>query len=989
MSLRRSGRGRLDRNKTIRFTFDGQAFSGLRGDSLASALIANGVHLIGRSFKYHRPRGIVAAGAEEANALVTIDRGAGRVTPNVRATTQELFDGLCARSQNHWPSLKYDAMALNDALAMFFPAGFYNKTFMWPGSFWDRVYEPLIRSAAGLGRAPSEPDRDCYASSHGHCETLVIGAGPAGIAAALAASASGERVILADEQSEAGGSLLFEPDVMIDGMSAWAWLDEALAVLRSRDNVRLMTRTSVFGYYHDNFLGACQRLADHKESIENGAPRECLHRLRAGRVILATGAIERPLVFAENDRPGIMLASAARCYLNRYGVAVGETIAVFTSHDSAYQAAFDLSDAGINIAAVVDARQKISDDLLAQALERGIDVRVGAVVTATRGRHRIREITVSRVADGRAYAVREKISCDGLLMSGGWSPSVHLFSQARGGLTWRGDIGAYVPDLANEKVVCAGAVNGTFDLAEVLIEGDRAGGGNRTFAVNAPFHCGGGGFGVMPTNRNEARIKAFVDFQNDVIARDIKLAVREGFRSIEHVKRYTTSGMATDQGKTSNLNALQIASAATRRPVTDVGLTTFRPPYTPTTFGCLVGHNDGALFEVTRKTPIDDWAEANGAAFEPVGLWRRARYFPRGDEDMARAVARECQAVRRSVGIFDASSLGKIEVVGPDAAEFLNRIYTASWSGLGVGRCRYGLMLGEDGYIMDDGVVGRLGEDRFHVTTTTGGAAHVLARMEDYLQTEWPELDVWLTSTTEQWAVIALSGPKTRRLLEPLVAGIDLSPGAFPHMALREAQICGIKARLFRVSFCGELGFEINVPAHCGRALWQRLVAGGREFDITPYGTEAMHVLRAEKGFMIVGQDTDGTVSPQDMGLGWAIDRDKKDFVGKRSLARRDLTCGGRKQFVGLLTSDPNIILEEGAQIVADPDQQIPVDMIGHVTSSYWSPALGRSIALALVKDGRALIGKTIYLPMPDETHSTQITSTVFYDPEGERLNVV
>ncbi|AVX02598.1 sarcosine oxidase [Maritalea myrionectae] len=989
-NFRRVGRGRVNQNAPVEFTFDGATYQGYEGDTLASALLANGVHLVGRSFKYHRPRGILAAGSDEANALVAFDRGPGRVTPNVRATTLELFDGLTAQSQNNWPSLKFDVTSLNDVFSAFFPAGFYNKTFMWPKSFWDKVYEPVIRATAGLGPAPKAEDPDKYEACYAHCETLIVGAGPAGVAAALAAAKQGGRVILVDEQAEPGGSLLSTPEAMIDGLPAADWLARSLNELEQAENVTLMPRTTAIGYYHDNFLGLAERLTDHLKDGEADGPRERLHRVWAKKIILATGAIERPLVFAGNDRPGVMLASAAQTFLNRYGVAVGERIALVTSHDSGYQAAFDLADANSQIVSIIDCRPQVDENLQAEAEKRGIEVRVGWTVTATAGRHRVSGVTTNKVNGDQVDPKGETLSCDAVIMSGGWTPSVHLWSHSKGSLKWREDLAAYVPDKANENAVCVGACNGDFGLGVALATGANAGGGNDSFeAVEPAPWTGDGALEILPTHRDESRVKAFVDFQNDVTAKDIRLAVREGFKSIEHIKRYTTTGMATDQGKTSNLNGLQIASRALNRPVTQVGLTTFRPPYTPTTFGALAGNNGGAAFDVVRKTSIDGWAEENGAVFEPVALWRRARYFPQKGEDMHKAVARECKATRESLGIFDASTLGKIEVVGPDAAEFMNRMYTNPWTKLGVGRCRYGLMLGEDGYIMDDGVIGRLAEDRFHVTTTTGGAPRVLAHMEDYLQTEWPDLDVWLTSITEQWAVIALNGPNARKLIEPFVEGVDLSPDAFPHMAVRECKVCGVDARLFRVSFSGELGFEINVPAHYGRALWEMLYEAGKQYDITPYGTEVMHVLRAEKGFIIVGQDTDGTVTPYDAGMSWAIGKKKTDFVGMRSLARPDIVAEGRKQLVGLKTSDPKTVLEEGAQIVMTPDQPIPMDMVGHVTSSYWSETLGCSVALALVANGHALKGETIYVPMPDEMIEAEIVETIFYDKQGERLNVI
>jgi sarcosine oxidase, subunit alpha len=943
---------RVDRSKPVRFSFDGQSYNGFAGDTLASALLANGVMLFGRSFKYHRPRGLLAAGSEEPNALVSVDRGPGRFTPNLRATNVELHERLNAVSQNRWPSLKTDFGAINDRLGMFFPAGFYNKTFMWPRSFWDKLYEPAIRKMAGLGDAPTEEDPDTYASTYAHCDLLIIGAGPAGIDAALEAASSKKRIIIIDEQDEAGGDALADPLL-------WPWLERSMKALDDAPNVTILNRTTAFGYYHDNFIGAVERLTDHL-AVGGHAPREKLWRIRAGKVILAQGAIERPLVFDGNDTPGVMLSSAAKTFANRYGVAVGKSVALMAAHDSGWHDVFALAKVGVGIAAIIDVREAVDPALVKSAADLSITVKLGNSVIGVSGRHRVNGIEVAR-NDGTS---KSSINCDALLMAGGWTPSVHLWSHSKGTLKWRDDLGAYVPDQPNQNVRCVGACAGVWNF------------GNGTI------------IDVLPTLKDQARIKAFVDFQNDVTAKDIKLAVREGFRSIEHIKRYTTNGMATDQGKTSNLNGLQIASSALAKPVADIGLTTFRPPYTPQTFGALAGHAKGALFQATRTTNVDSWAEDNGAVFELVAQWRRARYFPKAEEDMHAAVNRECLAVRNSLGIFDASTLGKIEVVGPDAAEFLNRMYTNPWKQLEPGRCRYGLLLKEDGFITDDGVSARLASDRFHLTTTTGAAARVLNMMEDYLQTEWSDLNVWLTSTTEQYAVIALQGPNARKVLEPLVEGIDLSAEAFPHMAIREGTICGIPTRLFRVSFTGELGFEINVPTAYGRALWERLMADGAQYDITPYGTETMHVLRAEKGFIIVGQDTDGTVTPFDAGLDWAVGKKKLDFVGKRSLARPDIVASGRKQLVGLLTNDPNVVLEEGAQIVADPNQPIPMTMIGHVTSSYWSATLGRSIAMALVAGGQDKMGETLHIPMPDKTHTAKVSGVVFFDQQGARLHV-
>jgi sarcosine oxidase subunit alpha len=878
-----------------------------------------------------------------------------------------------------------------------FTAGFYYKTFMWPRSFWNKIYEPIIRRAAGLGIAPTQRDPDRYASRYAHCDVLVVGAGPAGLAAALRASQRGAKVFLVDEQSEPGGSLLSEATARIDGQTSWQWLEAALNVLKDMKNVTVLPRTTAIGYYHYNMIGLCQRVTDHLETPPDGAPRERLWRVRARQVVLAQGAIEKPLVFEGNDRPGVMLASAAQTYLNRYGVKVGERVIVATSNDSAWGAAFDLAAAGMKVEAILDIRSDVSADLKKRASQLGIRVLEGWTVSRTLGRRRVSSVRVNRVgADGRAGQAL-KIGCDALLTSGGWTPSIHLFSHTQGKLVWNDDLQAFLPGEAREKVYCAGACNGEFGILAALERGAEAGLAatqqthpavgrpGPAFSVTDDTSMSGVSQRDLPTDGDALKVKAFVDLQNDVTAKDIRLAVREGFRSVEHIKRYTTNGMATDQGKTSSINALVIAADALGKSPTAVGLTTFRPPFTPSAFGTFAGYRRGALFEVTRKTPMDAWMEARGAVFEPVSLWRRAWYFPQGRETMHEAVARECRTVRRSVGIFDASTLGKIEVCGPDAAEFLNRMYINSWTKLAPGRCRYGLLLGEDGYIRDDGVVGRLAQDRFHVTTTTGGDSLVFGMMEDYRQTEWPDLKVWLTSTTEQWAVIALNGPHARKLLQPLVEGIDISADAFPHMSVAEGKFCGVPLRLFRVSFSGELGFELNVPSRYGLAVWKAIYDAGQEFGIEPYGTEAMHVLRAEKGYIIVGQDTDGTVTPDDAGYGQMVGKTKPDFVGKRGLMRPDLVRAGRRQIVGLLTRDPNVVLEEGAQIVADPSA-VPLKMIGHVTSSYFSQELGRSIALALVEDGRARSGSSVHVPMSTVTYTAEVVGTTFIDPDGRRL---
>ena len=997
--FRTNSGGRVDRARVLRFTFDGRALEGYAGDTLASALLANGVHLVGRSYKYHRPRGIMSAGSEEPNALVTIDRGSGRVTPNLRATEVELYDGLVATSQNRWPSLVFDFGSINGLVAPLLTAGFYYKTFMGPrllGSnwAWHKIYEPLIRRAAGLGKAPRDPDPDRYANRYAHCDVLVVGAGPAGLAAALAAAESGARVILCDAQAELGGSLLAERVAQIDGAPADVWLANAVETLAASPRVTLLPRTTAFGYYAQNFVGLAERLTDHLAVPDETAPRERLWQVRARHVLLAAGAIERPIVFPGNDRPGVMLADAARTYANRYGVQPGSRALVVTSCDSGYAAARDLRRAGVEIAAVLDPRPETDSAAIAAVRDVRIDIAFDTTVAATRGRLRVSAAQAGRIALDGSVMPGRWIDCDLIAMAGGWTPAVHLFSQSRGKVAWDAGAQAFLPHVIAPGQVqqSAGACRGVFGLAAVLEDGFAAGraacgrdASARAFKVSEGPLDFRGIVGARVAAASDAR--AFVDFQHDVTVKDLKLAAQEGFRAIEHVKRYTTTGMATDQGKTSNVNALAVVAAHLGKSIPEVGLTTFRQPYTPVTFGTFAGASRGDLFDPVRRTPCDAWARSAGAVFENVGAWQRAHYFPQQGEDMHAAVARECRTVRSAVGIFDASTLGKIEVVGPDAAAFLERLYVNGFAKLGVGRCRYGVLLNEAGFIIDDGVIGRIAPDRFHVTTTTGGAPRVLHMMEDYAQTEFPDLKVWLTSTTEQWAVIAVQGPRARDVLAPLVDGIDLSASALPHMGVIEGRVCGAEARLFRVSFTGDRGYEINVPADYGADVWEAVWREVQRHGGCAYGTEAMHVLRAEKGFIIVGQETDGTVTPDDVGLGWAIGKSKADFVGKRSLTRPDIACEGRKQLVGLLTADPKAVLEEGAQVTAEAKPPVGTPALGHVTSSYWSEALGRSIALALVADGRKRMGERLNVPIPNGDLDVEVVQPVFLDPKGERLN--
>jgi sarcosine oxidase subunit alpha len=987
--------GEIDRARPLQFWWDERALQGYVGDTVAAALLANGVHTVARSFKYHRPRGIMTAGPEEPNALVTVHEGTDREEPNVRATCIALTDGLRVRSQNRWPSLRFDLGATSSLLAGLWPAGFYYKTFMWPRAAWSALYEPLIRRAAGSGRAPTHADPDSYSSRFAHCDVLVIGAGPAGIAAASAAADCGATVIVCDEQSAFGGSILRTPADALRGRSARSWVEQASSELRRDRKVTCLPGTTAFGYYAGGFLGLVE---NNEPSGATSGSRQRLWQVRAKQVVLASGAIERPMMFPNNDRPGVLLADAARSYLNRYAVRVGRAIVVYANHDSGYAAALDIQARAGGVRAIIDPRRGSMSPLAAAARQLGIEVFAGHEVCDTGGRQRIGSVSVAPVAASDS-AVR-KLACDTLLMAGGWTPAVHLFSHTNGKLRWDETLQAFIPGSDGAPAWCAGGVRGIMDLEDAVNDGERAG----RLAAHA---AGVSSHGAAPSSSPQVPVRAcnaayapghilslarrpkvFVDFQNDACATDIALAIREGFRSIEHIKRYTTTGMATDQGKTSNMSAIAIAAALQRRPAESIGTTTFRPPYTPVTFGALAAEHRALDLDPVRVTPIHSWAREHRAVFEPVGLWQRARYFPQAGEDMHAAVRRECRGTRERAGIFDASTLGKIEVVGPDSAEFLNRIYTNAWTKLEVGRCRYGLMLKEDGFVLDDGVVARLAPDRFHVTTTTSGAARVLHHMEDYLQTEFTDLRVWLTSITEQWAVIAVNGPLARQVLEPLVEDIDLSASSFPHMAVREGTICGVVTRLFRVSFTGELGFEVNVPADAAHSVWECVQASAADVGAVTYGTETMHVLRAEKGYILVGQDTDGTVTPHDLGLDWAIGRSKPDFVGKRSLMRSGIARSGRKQLVGLLTSDAQTLLDEGAQVLFERPSSTPQRSEGYVTSSYHSVACARPIALALMTDGRSRMDTTVFVTTVAGAVEAKVVSPLFYDPQGGRINV-
>lgn len=987
---------RIDTRQTFTFTFDGQRCTGHAGDTLASALLANGHMRLARSFKYGRARGILGAGAEEPNVLVQLEEGA-LTLPNIKATQTELYEGLKAASTSGWPSLALDLKGVLGTASRFMPAGFYSKTFKWPRKLWP-AYEAVIRKFAGFGSAPTEPDPEHYDHLYHHVDVLIVGGGACGVLAALQAGQAGLKTLLVDEQSELGGWLLSDPAARIDGRTSDAFLRSARATLDKLPNVTCLSRTTAFGMYQDNLVLAVELLQDHLPPARRNPllPRQRQHKIRARHVVLATGAIERPLVFGNNDLPGVMTVSAGQTFLQRYGVRVGREVVVTGTSDLIYDAANLLAAAGAKVSVADPRPQGVARELAA-----GVTVYQGHAVAEAIGRDRVRAARLVELHPDRDAVVRSgpTLRCDALLSSGGLSPTVHLFCHDGSRPTWSDGLAAFVvPEGGRAGVACVGAVTGRFELqgalqqtteamqsvlatlgVQAVLESPRG----YPLPVQPPRHL----FRVPDGKAEGEGAKAFVDYQNDVTAADIELAIRENWQHVEHVKRFTALGFGTDQGKLSNVNGFVITARALKRPVAEVSTTTYRPAYTPVSLGVLAGTMQGDTFDPVRTTSIHASHVARQAELEPVGQWMRPWYFPKAGEDLHAAVRRECLAARTGVAVMDASTLGKIQIDGPDAREFLNRVYSNAWSQLAPGKCRYGLMLDENGMVMDDGVTACISDTRFYMTTTTGGAAKVLTWLERWHQTEWPELRVWMTSVTDHWSTVALVGPKSREVLARLCSDIDLSPEAFKFMDWREGTVAGLRCRVFRISFSGEVSYELNVESGYGQALWEAVMSAGADFGITPYGTESMHVLRAEKGFIIVGQDTDGSMTPVDLGMGWALSMKKPySFLGKRSLARSDTTRSDRKQLVGLLPEDPNHVLAEGAQILETTDTAaVPVPMLGHVTSSYRSPELGRSIAMAVVRGGAKREGQRLFAMAGGRTMPVKVVSSVFIDPKGER----
>jgi sarcosine oxidase subunit alpha len=1002
MSTRLANHGRLiNRSKAIKFTFNGKVMTGFEGDSLAASLLANDQMLMGRSFKYHRPRGVVASGGEEPNALMNLG-AEGHFEPNARATTTETFDGLTATSQNHFPSLEFDVGAINSKLARFLPAGFYYKMFIHPRSFWKHVYEPIIRKSAGLGRAPKARDSDKYEHYYHFCEVMIVGGGIAGLQAAKSAAATGVRVLLVEQTAHWGGRAPVD-GATIDGISAEDWVHETVVALSACENVVIRHRTQGAGVYDHGYALAYERIADHTPG--DGRPRHRLWRVRCKQIITATGAIERPLSFAGNDIPGVMLASAVRDYVVNYAVSPGDRTVVVTNNDDAYRTALRLKKAGLDVPVILDARAEGGGVLMAEAIAVGIRVELGRGIAKVIGSKRVTGVQIC--AQAGEGAVLEEIGCDVVAMSGGWSPVVHLWSHCGGKLFWDVDQAMFRPDPDKPPlgidgagfVRVAGLANGHLRSASCMVDAaiqGTAAAYNATGKVKkiktaeakdaeeVPLSP----VWLMPQGASyKLRSKAWLDFQNDVKVSDVQLAAQEGFESVEHAKRYTTLGMATDQGKLSNINGLAVLSKALNADIPDVGTTTFRPPYTPISMASLAGEARGELFQPIRKTAMHEWHDDHGADWEPVGGWRRPYAYLQSGETTDQAVWREVINTREKLGLLDASTLGKIVVKGPDAGKFLDMMYTNMMSNLKLGRCRYGLMCSENGFLSDDGVVARIDDQTWLCHTTSGGADRIHAHMEEWLQTEWWDWQVWVVNITEELAQVAVVGPNSRKVLEKL-GGMQVSADALPFMAWADGEIGGITCRAYRISFSGELSYEIAVPASRGLEFWEMLVEAGAEFGVMPYGTECLHIMRAEKGFIMIGDETDGTVIPQDLGLGWAISKKKEDFLGKRAQQRPFMDNPNRWQLVGLETLDGSV-LEDGSYAIArGQNANGQTNTEGRVTSTYHSPTLGKGIAMGLVHNGPDRMGEVLsFTKIGAPPVKAKIVSPVFYDPEGEKPN--
>ena len=986
--------GLINRDKKISFKFNGKNYSGYEGDTLASALIANGVHLVGRSFKYHRPRGFFGAGVDEPYAMVQLTRSNESI-PNVRATEQELFEGLEAKSVNCWPNVNFDIGAINNFLNKFFPAGFYYKTFMWPKSFWYKVYEPFIRKTAGFGVVSPNHDQERYEHKYEYCDLLVTGSGPSGLASAYAAAKNGARVILAEDKARFGGSLLTS-EVSIGNQTGKEWAEKIISELKSMPNVIVKNRSQVFGYYDHNMLVMSERISDHLPKTNKYTPKQRLWYIRAKEVLISSGSIERPLVFGNNDTPGVILSSAAKEYLKIYGVLVGKKPLVFTNNDSGYETAIEFKKNGID-PVILDTRKDPSSEIVNEAKSLNIDIKFSYVVVAAKGYKKVKSADIAKISDDKKQLSQiENINCDCICVSGFWTPTIHLASQSGNKTKFNEDIDAFIPGQSKQNETVLGSAKGIFTLEETLKNSFEKGNElskkitNKENKISLPsvvekkytnhdkFWCV-----PLPEGKN---YKRFLDFQNDVAVTDVELALREGYRSIEHVKRYTTLGMATDQGKTSNLNGLQLVSDVENKVVPQVGHTTFRPPYTPVSIGAIVGREIGKHSKPTRKSPMHSWHEKNNAVFVDAGVWLRPRYYKQGNENLFEGSKREAKNVRQNVGVCDVTTLGKIDIKGPDAAELLNRVYTNAWLKLPVGKARYGVMLREDGIVMDDGTTTRISENHYHMTTTTAQAANVLSHLEYYLQLVWPELNVNVVSTTEQWAGAAIAGPKSRDVLQKLFPDLNVSSEGLPFMGYIKGNLFGVNARIYRISFSGELAYEVNVESDNGNFMWEKIMEVGKEFNIQPYGTEALSTLRIEMGH-VAGSELDGRTIPYDNSLEGLVSK-KKDFIGKRSLNKTAYIAQDRQKVVGVVPLDKKTSIPEGSYLVKDANAKLPNPKLGHVSASCWSVEYDNPFSLAILKDGKNMIGKKLFALSPVKNISipVEIVSSHYVDPKGERV---
>ena len=1003
MRVEQQSGNQIDRSKPITFIFNNKKYQGFEGDTLASALIANDSLLFARSFKYGRKRGLMAAGVEEPNALVSLEMG-GRYTPNLKATEIPLYDGLSAKSSTNPNS--FDLRAFIKPLHRFMPAGFYYKTFI-KQTVWARV-EDSLRALSGFSESPTELDVDVYDHVHHHAEVLIVGGGAAGIAAALEVlkNSETERVILVDERANLGGELFNE---FTSDEAAAKWHEDSIADLcgfakEQGDRFMMLTRATAYAWHDQNYVEVLETHATGENLVSEGSsqPRKTLHKIRAKQVILATGAHERPMLFEANDLTNIMLSQSVRRYLNEFGVVSGKKVVVYGNNDSIYQTAQDLHRSQVSCT-VIDVRPADPANIQAEGLKQsGVKVLQGYAVVKADGADRISSIDIALAThQGNSWEVignHESLSCDLLATSGGFNPVVHLDCHTGAKATFNDIAQAFLPQKERANRQICGAVNGVGAWPDAVVDGQNKAQqtlqslgavGEASFIELSENHANHYNVGEFFTPKAIIeRPKVFLDLQNDVTTLDVALSIREGYRSIEHIKRYTAMGFGTDQGKTGNINGIAVAAAILGKTMSEVGTTTFRPAYTGVDFGALAGRENGGLFDPQRYTTIHDSHVAKGAEFELVGQWYRPWYYPKAGEDMHQAVHRECLATRTSLGMMDASTLGKIDVQGPDAREFLSRVYTNAWMKLAPGSCRYGLMCNEKGMVIDDGVSTCISDTHFIMTTTTGGAASVYSTLEMWLQTEWSHLDVHLNSVTDHYSTIAVVGPNARNLMKLLCKDVDFDRENFKFMQWREGTVCGVSARIMRISFSGELAYEINVEANYGRYIWDQVAAAGEKYNITPYGTETMHVLRAEKGYIIVGQDTDGSMTPADVNMSWIVANNKPfSFIGQRSFSIAALSADNRFQLVGLLTKDASVVLPEGSHIINNKGKSI-----GYVTSSYFSPILGRSIAMAQMQGGLSKIGETTIVKIVQEKQGLkeilcEVSSSVFYDINGERVD--